>query len=110
MPIAQCMLSKTCKMEQGDLIALWSQYSNVPEEHLTINLFHTHEQLGHLYPIMVNLQLPSLWSKDKIFDIQLGLLRALIECFSLQKGDVHIVSTIIESGMVVENGNVLYWD
>lgn len=58
---------------------------------------------------MATLQLPSVWSQEKVTVLQLGLARALSQYFQLSLEQVHVVTTTINSGLVVENGGQITW-
>jgi hypothetical protein len=53
--------------------------------------------------------LPSHWSKENISKLQLGLAKALSKCLRVSIKQVHIVTNIIDSGLVVENGEETTW-
>lgn len=109
MPIANCVITPECIEGSSNLIELWSSESNLSSEHMTINLITSTSQLGNKYRVMTNLLLPSIWSSSDISLLQTGLAKALAQYFKLDINDVHIVTTIIESGMVVESGKQIVW-
>lgn len=109
MPIVNCFISPDCKQGTGDLIALWADESNQSSRHMTINMIKTHEQVGNAYKIVANLFLPSLWSATDISSLQTGLCKALSQYFILAVDDIIVITQIIDSGHVVENGQVVQW-
>ena len=112
MPIANCILTPECinsSDQQGNLIDKWAKAADQSSEHMTINLLTLKEQLGNAYQIMASLQLPALWSPKDISSLQTGLAKALSEHFSVPLSTVHVVTNIIESGRVVEDGKEVKW-
>ncbi len=112
MPIANCIVSPQCfKRQEGSkkLIELWSKESGISSEHMTINIVTNAEQHGKRYEIMVNLFLPSLWSEYNISLLQTGLAKALSSHFNVTVNEIHIVTSLIHSGMAVEAGNQVEW-
>lgn len=112
MPIANCILTPKCinsSNPQDNLIDKWAKAANQSSEHMTINLLTSAEQLGNTYQIMANLQLPSLWSPTDVSALQTGLAKALSGHFSVPLSTVHIVTSIIESGQIVEDGKEVKW-
>ncbi|TGM38594.1 hypothetical protein EHQ92_05685 [Leptospira biflexa] len=59
---------------------------------------------------MVILFLPSLWDKSNIERIQLSLDTLLKKHFKLGVSDVFIITNIVQSGNVTENGNIVKWE
>ena len=76
---------------------------------MTINIVRSSEQHGKKYKAMAELRLPSLWSPEKIPALQTGLAKAIATYFSLSPGEVHVITTVVESGMVVESGEEVHW-
>jgi len=112
MPVANCIITSDCNKyadSSRDLITLWANESNVSQEHMTINITVNEAQHGKKYAVMANLLLPSFWSKEDISIIQLGLAKALSYHFNLSPQDVFIATSIINSGMVVEEGQEIKW-
>lgn len=112
MPIAHCLVSKNVFSTAADsapLIALWAELAGVSSDEMTINLIQIDEQVGKPYDVMVTLYLPSLWPAPEIEKIQVGLAKALSQYFSLEPSRIHIITQILESGTVVENGEVIQW-
>jgi hypothetical protein len=103
MPIANCLITKECNQGAGNLIALWAKESEVSPEHMTINIVTSSEQLGNKYKIMANLALPSVWSTSDVSLLQIGLTRALSKHFTVAINEVHVITNIVTSGLVVES-------
>ena len=109
MPIANCIVASGCNQGSGNLIELWSKESGISDEHMTANIIFSDQQLGNKYTIMANLQLPSIWSPENISAIQKGLAHALSGYFGLSINKIHVVTNVVSSGMVVENGQEVNW-
>ncbi|KAA3616563.1 MAG: hypothetical protein DWQ05_12600 [Calditrichaeota bacterium] len=109
MPIANCVIIKGCMKRSGNLIELWAQEAGVSSEHMSVNIIASDEQLGNKYKIMANLALPTLWSTSDISSIQVGLAKALSKHFIVEINEVHVITNIVASGMVVESGQEIKW-
>lgn len=109
MPIANCVITKECTQGASDLIALWAKESEISPEHMTINIVTSSEQLGNKYKIMANLALPSMWSRSDVSLLQIGLAKALSKHFAVTIHEVHVISNIVTSGLVVESGQEIKW-
>lgn len=112
MPIANCIISPelTATLEQPQsLIELWSGHSGQSSEHMTVNLISSIAQVGAGYKIMAFLYLPSLWSDKAVSQLQIGLARSLAEGFACDLSSVQIITTMVNSGFVVENGEQIEW-
>ncbi len=112
MPIANCVVSAHCLKNikpAGKLVDLWAGKSGKPAQQMTLNIIERVQQEGSAYEVMTQLYLPSLWSQDDIELLQLGLADALATYFDIAIGDVQIITHVVESGMVVEDGEVATW-
>jgi len=109
MPIANCVISSDCLPGVGDLIELWSRESGQSKEHMTVNLVTGTQQHGKKYAVMATLWLPSIWSKTEISSLQSGLARALATYHGIALSEVHVITQLVNSGMVVEEGNLMQW-
>ncbi len=112
MPVANCIITPACQersASSGNLIELWANESNKSSEHMTINIVVSSEQLGNKYSVMANLQLPTMWSSGDVSLLQTGLARALEQYYQLASGDVHVITSLVSSGRVVENGKEIHW-
>ncbi|HEY5703207.1 MAG TPA: hypothetical protein VIV20_07030 [Gammaproteobacteria bacterium] len=76
---------------------------------MTVNIITSNQQLGNQYSVMANLLLPSIWTASDISAIQTGLARALAKSFNVALTQVHIVTNIVSSGLVVEEGQEMKW-
>ena len=109
MPIVNCVITQECSQGSGNLIELWADESGISSEHMTINIVIGSEQLENKYKIMANLALPSMWSTSDISSLQVGLAKALSQHFALAISEVHVITNIVTSGMVVESGQEVKW-
>ena len=112
MPIATCYLSRhlaTKAQHSSDLVKHWSEHSISCAEEMTINLVSIEQQFGKQYTIMAQLLLPSIWSTQDISLLQLGLSKALASYFETREECILVTTNIIESGLVVESGEVVNW-
>lgn len=112
MPIANCIVSPSRCSQAGDadgLVVLWARESGKSPEHMTVNIVERRAQVGSAYEVMATLWLPSLWSQADVDSLQVGLARALAAHFGVGLGSVHIITRIIEPGLVVEDGETLSW-
>ena len=109
MPIAHCVVSPACRHSASDVIALWSTEAGIASDQMTINFIRSEEQVGNSYAVMATLYLPSLWSKDSISSLQLGLARALATYFEISIQEVHVITRVVDSGLVVEGGKEQSW-
>lgn len=119
MPIANCILSPLCPSRPAagepervdDLIHLWATHADRAHalSEMTVNVYHAHAQLGKQYRIMAHLLLPSIWSKEDVSALQLGLARALADYYAIAVDEVMVTTNILHSGLVVENGEEIRW-
>jgi hypothetical protein len=109
MPIVNCIITKECVPGSGNLIELWARESGMSPEDVTVNIITSNEQLGNKYKIMANLSLPSMWLASDISRLQLGLARSLSHYFTVAINEVHVITNIVPSGMVVESGQEVKW-
>lgn len=111
MPIANCFIQDELppELEIDALTALWSEESGVASEHMTINLIAGTRQAGAPYRAMAFLYLPTLWSSEQRRQLQVGLARALARGFAVTPSQVQIITSIVGSGHVVEDGETQDW-
>lgn len=109
MPIANCIVTPDCQQSSGNLVELWASESGNSSDHMTVNIITSNQQLGNQYSVMANLLLPSIWTASDISAIQTGLARALAKSFNVALTQVHIVTNIVSSGLVVEEGQEMKW-
>lgn len=109
MPIANCIVAPGLQKGTGDLIDAWSRESGESPEHMTINIIPAIEQVGCPYAVMATLMLPSAWPSPKVSALQLGLAKALASSYQVKESQIHVITTIVDSGMVVERGQEIVW-
>ena len=109
MPIANCFVISGCQPGSSNLVELWASESGQSPEHMTVNIVEGTKQLGNIYPVMAILLLPSIWSEADTSSLQLGLATALAIHFNLASSEVHVVTQIVNSGLVVEDGEEIQW-
>ena len=112
MPIANCIITSKCQLnldQSKNLIEIWANESKISPEQMTVNIVVSNEQHGKKYNIMANLLLASMWSYNDISSLQVGLAKALAQFFNVSLKSIHVTTSIINSGMVVEDGNVIEW-
>lgn len=112
MPIANCIITSDyskCINSSNDLITLWASESDMSPDNMTINIIKSDEQHGKKYTVMADLLLPSVWSGEDVSKLQIGLAKALALYFNVSKQQVFVVTNIVNSGMVVEEGEEVIW-
>ena len=111
MPIANCFIRGgiPLELEIDGLTALWSEESGVDSEQMTINVVANARQTGAPYLVMAFLYLPSLWSSKQVRRLQVGLARALSRGFVVAPAEVQVITSLVESGHVVEDGETQDW-
>lgn len=109
MPIANCIISSECQQSSNDLVKMWAAESGQSAEHMTVNIIISKEQIGKKYGVVATLFLPSVWSDSDISSLQTSLAKVLANHFSLPLRQVLVISNIVNSGMVVENGQIVCW-
>ncbi len=109
MPIAHCLVSKFCQPSESSLVDLWTKHSGVSASEMTINISQVDHQQGKSYDIISSLYLPSCWEKASITKLQIGLSNALSEYYGLDQSNILILTSVIESGNLVEQGKEQQW-
>lgn len=111
MPIATCFIknNKISKQQWDTLSAEWAQRIGVDVKDICLTMVTGFIQSGQTYEALVQLSLPSLWAKEDIKTIQMELLSLLSELLKVSSDQIFILTTIIQSGHVVENGKVVKW-
>jgi hypothetical protein len=108
-PIANCLVASVPdELDTSQLVAAWSNRSGVDPDEMTINLLEA-RQAGKPYAVMAWLYLPSIWSGDAVAALSEGLAAALADAFALDPSAVQVVTSIVASGLVVEDGEAVYW-
>jgi hypothetical protein len=110
-PIANCFVHDDVppELEIDALTALWSEESGIGSEQMTINVIGGTSQTGAPYRVLAFLYLPSLWSPEQVRQLQVGLARALGRGFDAAPAEVQVITSIVESGHVVEAGETQNW-
>ena len=109
MPIANCYFaSPTDQLDAHAIVSAWSDRSGIDADEMTVNLVPV-DQGGKPYAVMAWLYLPSLWSEDDVVVLSEGLAAALADLFRVQSSAVQVLTSIVESGLVVEAGETLHW-
>lgn len=109
MPIANCIVSVDKIGDVDLLVARWAQESGESTAPMTVNIIRAAAQGGQRYAVMATLYLPSCWSPASVSALQLGLARALAAHFAVAASAVQVISHILPSGRVVENGEEVRW-
>lgn len=111
MPIANCFVSDTdlSRCDLDDVVRLWSEQAGIAADEMTVNVVATDGQGGRRYRVMAHLDLPSLWSEADVARLQLGLARALSRGLGVELAEVHVITSIVSSGHVVEAGEIQEW-
>ena|SRR5690554_971742 len=111
MPIANCFIKdkKVTQQEFQQLAEKWASEVKVDVKDICLTFIPNGIQAGQQYNALVNLYLPSLWNDDQIKHIQKSLLRILCEFLKVESSEVFIMTFIIQSGHVVENGEIMEW-
>ncbi len=109
MPIANCVILELEAINLDGIIEQWASYAGISASEMTLNFVEGGYQKGKHYKVMATLYLPSIWSQPQLDAIQTGLSKALSISFSCRERDIHIITMIIESGHVVENGEIQRW-
>lgn len=111
MPIANCFIKET-QVSQKEIQSLakeWAKQVNVDVKDICLTFIPNCVQGGQQYNILINLYLPSLWPDEKVKDIQKCLLTILSNHFRLEPSKIFIITSIIKSGHVVDNGDIVEW-
>lgn len=111
MPIANCFIKdqQVSQNELQKLAAEWADQINVDVKDICLTFITNNVQAGQQYEILVNLYLPSLWSKESTKTIQKSLLTILSKYFQLEPSEIFVMTLIIQSGHVIENGAIVEW-
>ena len=113
MPIANCLIHDDVPAELepefGSLTARWSEESGISSKHMTINVIAGTRQIGAPYRVMAFLYLPSLWDFEQVRQLQVGLARTLNRAFAVAPDEVQVITSIVDSGHVVEGGKTQTW-
>jgi hypothetical protein len=95
-------------LDTSEVVAAWSNRSGIDSDEMTINLLEAH-QAGKRYAVMAWLYLPSIWPDDAVAVLSEGLAAALADAFVVEPSSVQVVTSIVASGLVVEDGETVTW-
>lgn len=112
MPIANCFLKKEITVTPQlleQIVADLSTATGVDIKDICINLVSDFYQAGQQYKVFVNLYLPSLWFPKDVNKVQLAFLETIIKHLSVTNEEVFIITSIVQPGNVVENGEIIDW-
>lgn len=112
MPIAICNIKNKAISNKilEPLVSKWADKIGVNIRDISITFVPNCIQFGQQYDILCNLYLPSLWEKENVNLIQNELLVVLVDAFKIQTENIFIITNIVQSGNVVENGKIVEWD
>jgi hypothetical protein len=109
MPIATCYVTAIPDdLDPDEIVAEWSTRSGIEPAEMTVNLVATRRG-GKRYAAMAWLYLPSLWPDEAVVALSTGLAAALADALGVAPSSVQVVTSIVESGMVVEAGEIARW-
>jgi hypothetical protein len=110
-PIANCFVRDdlTTRAPAEGLTAIWAEESGIGDEDMTINVVAGTGQHGAPYAVMAFHYLPSLWSREDVCRLQVGLASALGRSLAVDPAEVQVITSIVESGHVVEDGETRDW-
>jgi hypothetical protein len=111
MPIVNCFIKdkKVSQRELQEFAEKWASELNVEVKDICLTFISNCVQGGQQYEGLVNLYLPSLWTETDINRIQNSLLTNLCELLKTEASKIFIITSIIQSGHVVENGEIVNW-
>ncbi|MBC9796109.1 hypothetical protein [Sinomicrobium weinanense] len=111
MPILHCFVKQKDVPELllDSIVKEWGMRIGVADNDICINMVSGFVQAGKSYAILANLYLPALWSDQDVRNIQQSLLEVLSGNFHVREEDIFIMTSIIQSGHVVENGQIITW-
>jgi hypothetical protein len=108
-PIANCIVASVPDdLDTSAIVAAWSNRSGIDSDEMTINVLEAH-QAGKPYAVMAWLYLPSIWPDDAVAALSEGLAAALAGAFFVELSSVQVVTSIVPSGLVVEDGETVHW-
>lgn len=112
MPIANCIFAPDIDCIESDVVKVidsWAKHANVDSSEMTMICTQSDKLIGKQYAVICYLSLPSIWAQSSVNKLQTGLAKAIGESFSLDIAEVIVLTTVIESGFVVENGCEVNW-
>lgn len=110
MPIANCFIKDMVTTEEANSLASkWAKAIHVDVKDICITFIPDCIQGGQQYKILINLYLPSLWSEKNLKNIQITLFNILLNHFQYEKHEIFVMATIVQSGHVLEGGELIEW-
>lgn len=111
MPIVHCFVKQKDIPEPllDSIVKEWGMRIGVAENDICINMVNGFMQAGKSYAILANLYLPALWPDRDVRNIQQNLLEVLSGNFRVREEDIFIMTSMIQPGHVVENGQIITW-
>jgi hypothetical protein len=111
MPIANCLVKdiEIIPEEWEKMVTDLAAKAKLQVTEITLNVITGGWQFGNPYKVMITLYLPTLWNSVDIELIQKSLLSALTSNLNLPPEDIFIMTSLVESGNVVENGKMVWW-
>lgn len=91
------------------LVPAWAAHADQPAAHMTVNIVDNIVQAGAGFALMAWLDLPDLWPGEAVDALQTGLARALADVFAADIGEVQVITRLVASGHVVEDGAIVRW-
>jgi hypothetical protein len=112
MPIGNCYINQisVSKQQLETVTKEWAETIEVELKDICLSFIEVSNQTGQNYKVMVNLFLPTLWDKSSIKRVQLSLDKLLKKHLKLGNEDVFIITTAVQSGNVIENGQIVNWE
>lgn len=108
MPIANCLFASEVDPHPERIVTAWSHHSGIDPVEMTVNVVQVH-QGGKEYAVIASLYLPSLWSGEEAVRLSEGLAAALADVAQVEPSSVQVLTSILTSGSVVEDGTTLRW-
>jgi hypothetical protein len=109
MPIANCFLAQASEQPDAQaIVAAWSQRSGIDADEMTVKVVDA-QQGGKAYAVMAWLYLPSLWPEEDVVALGEGLAAALADVLHVDASAVQVLTSIVNSGLVVDGGETLRW-
>ena len=111
MPIANCYIQNKhiSRDKLEELAGKWAEELHIDVKDICLNVLTDFIQVGKQYEVMVNLFLPSIWSRHDVKTIQKTLLELLMSYFKIESSKVFLLTSIIQPGHVLENGEIVEW-
>lgn len=110
MPIANCIIKNKYDFKLLDLITKELEIKlNIERKDIIINFIESYFQSGKNYDLMIFLKLPSLWKDKDIKRIEAAFVSVFSDILDISVQDIFLITEIIKSGHVVNNGDIEFW-